>query len=129
MQVNKINRYYFTRIIKLMSFRENLRNELNFQDLQTKELAQKTGINKRTLDGYLAKNGNEPTVGNAVKIAQVLGVSVEYLTTGKDSDFSGENSSQEMILFHKYRNFVKKIESLPEDTNNCLSFLVDKLIK
>ncbi|MBQ9207456.1 MAG: helix-turn-helix transcriptional regulator [Treponema sp.] len=112
-----------------MSFRENLRNELNFQDLQTKELAQKTGINKRTLDGYLAKNGNEPTVGNAVKIAQVLGVSVEYLTTGKDSDFSGENSSQEMILFHKYRNFVKKIESLPEDTNNCLSFLVDKLIK
>ena len=127
MQAIKIIGYYFNRIIPKMGFRENLRNELDFQDLQTKELAQKTGINKRTLDGYLAKNGNEPTVGNAVKIAQVLGVSVEYLTTGKDSEFSGENLSQEMILFHKYRNFVNKIEKLSQDAKNCMDFLVEKL--
>ena len=129
MQARKIIGYCFNRIMSKMGFRENLRNELDFQDLQTKELAQKTGINKRTLDGYLAKNGNEPTVGNAVKIAQVLGVSVEYLTTGKDSDFSGENTSQELLLFHKYRNLVEKIERLPEDSNNCLNFLIEKLSK
>lgn len=127
MQARKIIGYCFNRIMSKMGFRENLRNELDFQDLQTKELAQKTGINKRTLDGYLAKNGNEPTVGNAVKIAQVLGVSVEYLTTGKDSEFSGENLSQEMILFHKYRNFVNKIEKLPQDAKKCMDFLVEKL--
>ena len=127
MQARKIIGYCFNRIISRMGFRENLRNELDFQDLQTKELAQKTGINKRTLDGYLAKNGNEPTVGNAVKIAQVLGVSVEYLTTGKDSEYSGENISQEMILFHKYRSFVNKIEKLSQDAKNCMDFLVEKL--
>ena len=127
MQARKIIGYCFNRIMSKMGFRENLRNELDFQDLQTKELAQKTGINKRTLDGYLAKNGNEPTVGNAVKIAQVLGVSVEYLTTGKDSEFSGENLSQEMILFHKYRSFVNKIEKLPQDAKKCMFFLVEKL--
>lgn len=127
MQARKIIGYCFNRIMSKMGFRENLRNELDFQDLQTKELAQKTGINKRTLDGYLAKNGNEPTVGNAVKIAQVLGVSVEYLTTGKDSEFSGENLSQEMILFHKYRSFVNKIEKLPQDAKKCMDFLVEKL--
>ena len=59
-----------------------MRKELDFQDIQTKELAEKTGICKRTLDGYLAKSGNEPTVGNACKIAQALGVSVEWLAEG-----------------------------------------------
>ncbi len=68
-----------------MSFRENLRSELDFQDMQTKELAERTGINKRTLDGYLAKNGNEPTVKNACKIAKVLGVTVEWLSEGTDN--------------------------------------------
>lgn len=73
-----------------MSFRENLRSELDFQNIQTKELADKTGISKRTLDAYLAKNGCEPTVCNAVKIANALGVSAEYLANGicPDSPFS-----------------------------------------
>ena len=65
-----------------MGFRENLRSELDFQGKQTKELAEQTGIHKRTLDGYLAKNGNEPTVGNACKIARALGVTVEWLAEG-----------------------------------------------
>jgi transcriptional regulator with XRE-family HTH domain len=38
------------------------------------------------LENYLNKNSSVlPTVDKAVKIAQVLGVSVEYLVTGKDS--------------------------------------------
>ena len=72
-----------------------MRSELDFQDLQAKELAERTGISKRTLDGYLTKNGNEPTVRKACKIAKVLGVTVEWLSAGTndedDSQFSEED--------------------------------------
>ncbi|MDR0636604.1 MAG: helix-turn-helix transcriptional regulator [Treponema sp.] len=47
-----------------------------------KELSVKTGINKYTLDNYLSRHGCIPPADVAVKIAQVLGVSVEYLITG-----------------------------------------------
>ena len=68
-----------------MGFKENLKSEITFQGMRVKELAEKTGINKRTLDHYLTENGSEPTAANAVLIAKALGVSVEYLVTGKDS--------------------------------------------
>ena len=68
-----------------MGFRENLKSELDFQGLYVKELAEKSNISRRTLDNYLRDNASDPTVGNAVKIAKALGVSVEYLVTGMDS--------------------------------------------
>ena len=68
-----------------MGFRENLKDELKYQDMRVKELAEKAGVSKRAIDHYLAEKFTEPTAENAVKIAQVLGVSVEYLVTGKES--------------------------------------------
>jgi len=68
-----------------MGFRENLKEELNYQDIQIKELAQKTGLSKNTIANYLTVNGNLPNIESAVKIAQALGVSVEFLVTGKEA--------------------------------------------
>ncbi len=69
-----------------MGFRENLKEELHYQDIQIKELAQKTGLSKNTIANYLTVNGNLPNIESAVKIAQALGVSVEFLVTGKEMD-------------------------------------------
>ncbi|MCL2381553.1 MAG: helix-turn-helix domain-containing protein [Treponema sp.] len=49
-----------------------------------KELSGATGIPKKTLDNYLLSNGNIPSADNAVVIAQTLGVTVEYLITGRN---------------------------------------------
>ena len=68
-----------------MGFKENLKDELKFQDITVKELAEKSGISKRTIDHYFAEKNTYPQAEAAVKIAQVLGVSVEYLVTGTDS--------------------------------------------
>ena len=73
-----------------MGFKEKLKDELTFQDIQTKELAVKTGISLNTLNHYLASNGNDPSAENALKIAQALGVSVEYLMTGKNASISDD---------------------------------------
>ncbi|MDR2716595.1 MAG: helix-turn-helix domain-containing protein [Treponema sp.] len=67
-----------------MGFKENLKSELIYKDMTVKELAAKTGISRHTLDNYLNIRAHIPTIDAAVKIAQALGVSVEYLATGKE---------------------------------------------
>ena len=68
-----------------MGFRENLKSELAYLDMPVKELAAKSGINKHTIDHWLSAKGKIPSLDKGVKIAQALGVSVEYLVTGEDS--------------------------------------------
>jgi transcriptional regulator with XRE-family HTH domain len=51
-----------------------------------KELATATGISRHTLDNYLNTRKRMPTADVAVKIAQALGVSVEYLVTGEENE-------------------------------------------
>jgi len=61
-----------------MAFKENLKSELAYQDMLVKELAEKTGISRHTLDNYLNVREHMPTADVAVKIARTLGVTVEY---------------------------------------------------
>ena len=110
-----------------MAFRDNLKSELDFQDIKVKELAAKSGISKRTIDQYLSSAAKMPSAENAVKIAQVLGVTVEYLVTGAPSEFSDSSITQEIQLFQKYRQFIKKIENLPEPARECMDFFVEKM--
>ena len=68
-----------------MSFRENLREAIDFSGLEQKELAHKADISLRNIENYLRENASIPSADKAVQIAQVLGVTVEYLVTGKNS--------------------------------------------
>jgi transcriptional regulator with XRE-family HTH domain len=65
------------------NFRQNLRDELAYQDLTVKELAAKSGVAKGALDCYVGKQASVPPATTAVKIARALGVSVEYLVSGQ----------------------------------------------
>ena len=68
-----------------MDFRKNLKSELEYSGMLVKELAEKSGVKKNTIDQYLNARNQSPSVETAFMIAQALGVSVEYLVTGKDS--------------------------------------------
>jgi transcriptional regulator with XRE-family HTH domain len=89
-----------------MGFRENLKEVLIYQNITVKELAERTGISKHTLDHYLTKNGSRPQVELAVKIARALNVSVEYLVYG-DTASNTKNS-------RNIDGLVKKMESLSD---------------
>jgi transcriptional regulator with XRE-family HTH domain len=65
-----------------MGFRENLKDELIYNSILVKELAIVSGVPRKTIDKYLTEHGSIPSAENAVKIAQALGVTVEYLVTG-----------------------------------------------
>jgi len=67
-----------------MGFKENLKSELQYTGMTVRALAEKSGVNKQTIDNYLSTHSSMPSAEAAVKIAKVLDVSVEYLVTGKD---------------------------------------------
>jgi transcriptional regulator with XRE-family HTH domain len=92
-----------------MSFRENLREAIDFCGLEQKELAYKTDIPLRSIENYLRGNASIPSADKAVKIAQVLGVTVEYLVTGKNTKDLSTSVEPEI------KQLVRSIHHLPED--------------
>ena len=105
-----------------MGFRENLKAELVYSGVIIKELAARSGIKKKTIESYLGNRGYTPSVEAAVKIAKALGVSVEYLVTGKEDSKKSARPSlpsdiQEIVLAIKQlsikdRDFMLKIAHL-----------------
>ena len=73
-----------------MSFGENLKQELAYSGMLKKELAAMAGVHKRAIDTYVRTRSSMPPADIAVKIAKVLGVTVEYLVTGEDSSIPKE---------------------------------------
>jgi transcriptional regulator with XRE-family HTH domain len=67
-----------------MGFRENLKQEMAYLDMPVKQLAALSGVKPQTIASYLGSRAKIPSVNAAVQIAQALGVSVEYLVTGKE---------------------------------------------
>ena len=97
-----------------MNFGENLRRELEFQDIQIKELSIKTGISKNTIDKYLSKNQSSPSVENALKIAYALGVTVEYLASEKD-EISKRNKMQDSSFLQNFSKLSKTNKTIIKD--------------
>jgi len=110
-----------------MGFKENLKSELVYQDIQVKELADITGISRYTLGNYLSVRERIPTADVAVKIAQALGVSVEYLVTGED------NIIEKSSLGPEIRGWVQNYKQLSEDDQKLIiamtQFLKNKKYK
>lgn len=104
-----------------MGFGENLHQELEYQGIQIKELAERTGISKNTLDKYLSGSKSQPNVENAVKIARAIGVSVEYLVLQTPLG----NSKHSAEVMHLVDSF-KKLSSQNKD---IVSDLIQIMLK
>lgn len=68
-----------------MGFQENLKEAMYIQGCTTKELSRKTGINAGTISSYLKTKGAIPPVDKAVRMAEALQVTVEFLVNGFNS--------------------------------------------
>jgi transcriptional regulator with XRE-family HTH domain len=105
-----------------VSFKENLKSELLYQGMMVKELSQKTGISRHTLDNYLNVRENIPTADVAVKIAKVLGVTVEYLVTGE------ENQTEKSMQGSKTRALIQNFNLLSENDQKMI-IAITQLVK
>jgi transcriptional regulator with XRE-family HTH domain len=109
-----------------MSFRENLREAIQFSGLEQKELAYKANISLRNIENYLRENASIPSADKAVTIAQALGVTVEYLVTGLD--VPRKISSIEAEIDQEIRQLIRAIKYLSTDkqrvvVKNALSLI------
>lgn len=104
----------------MASFKENLRNELDYQGLTVKELSAKTGIIKGTLDNYLGVRASIPPADIAVKIAKALNVSVEYLVTGKEASEKVENNN----MAKEDKSLLKELKSIPKNMQTTIKTLI-----
>ena len=83
-----------------------------------KELAALSGISKHTIDNYLCVRGYMPSADAAVKIASVLGVSVEYLVTGE------KNNPDKSSLGPEIRSLVQNFKLLSEDDRKMITAIM-----
>ncbi|GHU80547.1 transcriptional regulator [Spirochaetia bacterium] len=97
-----------------MGFKENLKSELAYKGLLVKELSVQSGISHHTINNYLSTNNCIPTAENAVKIAQVLDVSVEYLVTGQ------ENSQKKSSLSPEIADLVRTVKQMNENDRKMI---------
>ena len=105
-----------------MNFRERLREQIDYCGFLDKEVASLAGISKRTIDSYVGSEACMPSAEVAVRIAKVLGVSVEYLVTGEK-----DSSSKKQEIFipkeFKTRTLIKHFSNLSErDKDLLISF-------
>ena len=82
-----------------MDFWNRLRSELDYQDITHKELADKIGIVKGSLESKFARE-NTPDADFLYKCSKVLNLTMDYLYTG--NNFTGLNDDEmEVIRLYK----------------------------
>ena len=91
-----------------MNFKENLHYLMDCKGMQIKELSSATGISENTIKSYLKENSAEPKISKAVQIAEALGVSVEFLATGKDSSQNEIHFSEFIEIVSLMKDFSSK---------------------
>jgi transcriptional regulator with XRE-family HTH domain len=104
---------------QMTDFSRRLRSEIEYIGLNQKEFAAKAGINKRALDTYLRTQQSMPPADTAVKIASVLGVSVEYLVTGKEYKQSVDISD-----YLQFRGILDDMAVLPDEILNPIKAVI-----
>ena len=93
----------------MSDFWKRVEEELDYLGKNRSYLARKCGFSLTNI-GKGIKLGSIPSADTAVKIAQVLGVSVEYLVNGtnKSTENNKENEELQLKLYRKYHDLIAK---------------------
>lgn len=67
-----------------MDFKSRLKDAMEYAGIRHKELSERAGVTQRALLTYVSATPSMPPADVAVRIAKVLGVTVEYLVCGEN---------------------------------------------
>lgn len=95
-------------------FMDRVESILKEKRLTQKELAEDLGLRRPTLSDW-KKNGAVPAADICLRIAEYLGVSVEWLVTGKESSLTTEE-----------KTLLKQWKILTPDQKDTLRTLLNK---
>ena len=103
----------------MSDFSRRLRSEIEYIGLNQKEFAAKVGIKKRALDAYLWAQQSMPPADTAVKIAAALGLSVEYLVTGREY-----KQNIDISRYLQFRDILDDLSVLPGEILNPIKAMI-----
>lgn len=103
------------------SFKENLRFELDYNDITIKELSSQTGIPYRTIENYLSARSSIPPADYAVNIARALNTSVEKLVLGENPNQPPKES--------KFQKGIRLFSKLSDSDQTTFIRLMEGLLK
>ena len=100
-----------------------MRDQIKFTGLLDKDVAEKAGITKHAMDTYVGSRGCMPAADIAVKIAKVIGVSVEWLVTGEEAELPDSDIQTLIHYFSHLDEHDKKMilllaQNMYEDKKN-----------
>ena len=87
----------------MSDFWRRVDEELEYKGINRTYLAKECGFSLTNI-GQGIKLGSTPSAETAVKIAKVLGVTVEYLVTGQENLSIKESNSELNIIIHDLRH-------------------------
>ena len=110
----------------MSDFWKRVDEEIDYKGINRAYLARKCNFSVTNI-GQGIKSGSAPSADTAVKIAAVLGVSVEYLVNGTNNPNSSKNHEEEqnqLRLYRKHSEIIKKCEGLsPEKEKLLVDFI------
>lgn len=108
-----------------MTFYERCEIIANQKNLSFYKIAQQVGVSGAAITGW--KNGSFPKSDVAVKVASLLGVSVEYLITGEDHNIP--ISPDEIEFLQIYRKIHPQLHQTAKEQLLSLEAISEKLKK
>ncbi|MCR4954463.1 MAG: helix-turn-helix domain-containing protein [Treponema sp.] len=112
-----------------MNFRERLREQIDYCGFLDKEVASMAGISKRTIDSYVGAESCMPSAEIAVRIAKVLGVTVEYLVTGEKESLNSKEPVSLLPSEPKTRSLLLHFSNLSEHDKDLLISFAETMEK
>lgn len=100
-----------------MSFEKNLAELRKQKKLSQEQLSKKIGVHQNVIGRY-ERGEARPSIELASKLANVLGVSLDYLVGNTDVEL--DKSIIEKVM---------TIQKLPEEDKNCIMYSIDGLIQ
>ena len=86
-----------------------VKDKLDFQDLTQRDLAQNINESYNTLQSWINRD-RLPNAEQAVKIADALNTSVEFLVTGKSNNRKNDHSKTVKLLEEAIENLQKEMQ-------------------
>ena len=102
---------------------------LDEKGLKNSDVSRGTGISNMTLSDW-KRGKTKPKMDKMKLIADFLNVSVDYLMTGKELEFSVEMAQKDLALSNmseRLKEYALKLSEMSEDKQELVLQLIDKL--
>ena len=111
--------------------RKNLKAAFSKSGMIVKEIASKSGVNKRTIDKWVGAEETEPKVNDLYAVCKTIGITIEWAVAGdKGLDYVRQLIAKEGKLWEspeRIREIVKVLEGLDDNTLRTVRKMITAL--